>query len=216
MVLTPMIVERVFHRFKKRLQGAREAFRAEIIRQKYNKKMEQQVSGDLPSYITSRAFLYALGDWAGLERLVEVYLWTAIGADYKIGACITREIQSIRAKLNIIEEILAEKGASAADLKQIRVFRSNLEGMTRERNRFIHDPHKVEDFSFRTMSSKHLDTGYTDRQPDYFLDFSDKCRQKSAEFNRMCNSIFPKVGLDALPEIPLPPPPSTKQDRPSP
>jgi hypothetical protein len=118
-----------------------------------NDTHNKSTTGDLERYAN------AIADWASFEREVDATLWQAIGAGDLIGACVTDQIQSVRSKLIIVEDILATAGVSKKDIRRLRNFRNSIESMTRERNRMVHDPHYYFEDRFVVARSRSVDGG---------------------------------------------------------
>ncbi len=60
--------------------------------------------------------------------------------DGNLGACLTAQIQSVRAKLIALEALAYLHGATEEAAKAIRNFRNETEGPSRRRNNIIHNP----------------------------------------------------------------------------
>lgn len=79
--------------------------------------------------------------WSSLERGIDTALWMMSGVpDGKLGACLTTQIMSVRAKLIALEALASVLRANDDVLKAIRSFRNETEGPARKRNRIIHNP----------------------------------------------------------------------------
>ena len=78
--------------------------------------------------------------WSIFERWIDTAIWELAGLDKETGACLTSQIQSVRAKLITVEALAHLKGASPETLKDLRRFTNDTEGPTRRRNMVIHNP----------------------------------------------------------------------------
>lgn len=79
--------------------------------------------------------------WSTLERGIDTALWMMSGVpNGDLGACLTAQIQSVRAKLIALEALAYLHGATEEAAKAIRNFRNETEGPSRRRNNIIHNP----------------------------------------------------------------------------
>lgn len=137
-------------------------------------------------------YAIAISAWASFEREVDAQLWETIGAGDSIGACITDQIQSVRNKLIIIEDILSTRGAKATDVAMLRRFRNRIEKLTRSRNRLVHDPHFFVEGSFVAARSPKGTEGEQPREVierDTLDRFSDECRERALELRDMLTLV---------------------------
>lgn len=163
----------------------------------------------------------AITAWAMFERTVDVAVWIAFGVNLDLAPAITDQVQSVRSKLIMIENVVEKKGASSRDLRGLRTFRNSIEGITRERNRLVHDPHLVNDqgalMAHRGVPARDDDPTKKPKEPfksdliadKWLYDFTDRANRLHDEYYRLYTEIFMSVGLGPSSGKPPPPPLST-------
>lgn len=143
----------------------------------------------------------AITSWAQFERMVDCVVWGALQMDPRLGAKVTGQIQSVRSKLIIVEDISEACGASSSQIKEMRRFRNSIEGLTRERNRLIHDPTYVENGEIRAYREAAnpgpQQTGipqYEVINEDELNKFMYSCVIKSGEYLKLAEKVLSSVG----------------------
>jgi hypothetical protein len=80
------------------------------------------------------------GIWAQLEFIINDAIWELANVEAGAGACITSQIIQSSSRMRALISLVHYRGAKKDLLAELNQFSNHLEGLGRQRNRFIHDP----------------------------------------------------------------------------
>jgi hypothetical protein len=84
------------------------------------------------------------GIWAQLEFIINQAIWELANVEVGVGACLTAQIVIIGSRMRALLSLLDYRGASESNLKLLRKLTRDIEGLGRQRNRWVHDPASLE------------------------------------------------------------------------
>jgi hypothetical protein len=89
------------------------------------------------------AYYAALGEiaasWASLEFTLNHIIWDLMGVEQRIGACVTSQMIGPTPRMKALVALVTERGGKEELIKAINSFSGTIEGLGRQRNRFLHD-----------------------------------------------------------------------------
>jgi hypothetical protein len=78
--------------------------------------------------------------WATLEHEINQVIWRLASMSNGDGACITAQIPAILSRMRALIALAHRSGCDSDLLKELNRFSSEVDGLSRRRNRIIHDP----------------------------------------------------------------------------
>jgi hypothetical protein len=100
-----------------------------------------QVAGSVDSRFDAYALAVgriAIG-WANLEFVINQAIWELANVEAAAGACMTAQIISIGPRMNALTSLVDFRNGGADILKSLNKLAGDIDGLARQRNRFIHD-----------------------------------------------------------------------------
>lgn len=123
---------------------------------------------------------YVAGMWASLEFVVNSRIWELANVAEDAGACMTAFIPSIGTRMRVYAALAHLRNIPAELYGEINSFSAKAEGLSRERNRVVHDPY--------AMHSDEPDVRRIRITADRKLDFTLKA-VTVAEMNKLYDKI---------------------------
>ena len=78
-------------------------------------------------------------EWAQIEHILDLTIWDLCAADHLLASCITGQIAGQYGRFNAIHALAAAKGFDKKMLDRIEHLSNTTAGLSKRRNRFVHD-----------------------------------------------------------------------------
>jgi len=139
--------------------------------------------------------------WGDLEFAVNQSIWELANVEPSVGACLTAQLVTIGSRMRALLALLHFRDAEDELLKEFSRLDNKIEGLGRQRNRWVHDPVALgrggELRRIHVTADKRLDYAVKDADLVEMHELHVKIREASLEFRALY-----KKARDALPPWP--------------
>jgi hypothetical protein len=155
-------------------------------------------------------------EFARIEHLLDMTIWTLSGVDAAIGSCITGQLTGQFQRFSALESLATAKGFDQNLLTKIKKLAQRTGEVAKLRNRFVHDAWYAHSPSgeitqFRSFSAKDQRFGLAPIGEQDAIDAILRIREKVMEVKELCREIL--IAHQASLEKPPLPPVSSRSPR---
>jgi hypothetical protein len=163
--------------------------------------------GIIPTSVSDdhyRAIGQVTANWAALEAIISSAIWQIGEIQDEVGVCMTSQIFTYDAKINALVSLLETRGGFEVVIKHINKFHEKTRGLSKLRNRIVHDPwvgdaKTGEAMRLELSSNKTLIMGYVKMTTKTLDELRDNIDKAISDFQ-----IIIKPAIDRYPPLPLP------------
>jgi hypothetical protein len=136
--------------------------------------------------------------WAALEFNINEAIWELANVEAAAGACITSQIGSVGPRMRALISLVHFRKGNDNILRELATYMRAIEGLSRQRNRYIHDPATIGKESgkisrINVTADLRLDFGFKDVDLKEMARIFQKVRDAIKTFSTFRQRITPEL-----------------------